>query len=111
MNAAGITANQATYAQYAGYSSVGLLVQALKSTGKNPSNSNIIAALSNIHDFNSMGLYGGMKLDINNRTDFVAGPNNCAFVAKFEGNSFVAVKGMQPICGKVVPGKTVSSSS
>jgi ABC-type branched-subunit amino acid transport system substrate-binding protein len=111
MKSAGVPVDQPTYGQYAGYLSVGLLVQALQGSGGSTSSAKLIDSLSNIHDWNGVGLFGDQKVDINNRTDFVAGPNNCMWVAKLEGKTFTAVKSASPICGKLIPGKTVSSSS
>jgi branched-chain amino acid transport system substrate-binding protein len=110
LKSAGAPTNQATYAQYAGYLSVGLLVAGLKGAGDDPSGPSLISSLSKIHTWTGLGLLG-MNVDINDRTSFVAGPNNCAWVTQLKGKSFVGVKGMLPICGTVVPGRTVSSSS
>ena len=57
------------------------------------------------------GLFGTHKLDINDRENIVAGADNCLWVTKLEGKSFKVVTGADPICGKVLPGVTVSSSS
>jgi branched-chain amino acid transport system substrate-binding protein len=111
LKSAGITTTQATYGQYGGYLSMGLLVQALKGAGSSPTSASLIKSLGSIHDWNGVGLLGDMKVDINDRKSFASGPNNCAWVTKLEGETFTAVAGADPICGKVVPGLTVSSSS
>lgn len=111
LKAVGINVNQATYGQYAGYLSVGLLVRALDGAGASPSNASIIASLNKVTDWNGLGLYGDQKVNINDRTGFVAGPNNCVWTMKLVGTDFETVKGADPICGTVIPGKTVSSSS
>jgi ABC-type branched-subunit amino acid transport system substrate-binding protein len=110
LKSAGITGSP-TYAEYNGYLSVGLLVRALKANGGNTSSSAVIGALSNIHDWDALGLFGSHKLDINDRDNIVAGADNCLWITKLEGNQFKLVKGATPICGNVLPGVTVSASS
>jgi branched-chain amino acid transport system substrate-binding protein len=85
---------------------VGLLVQALKGAGSQPTSSSLLTALSNIHDWNYLGLWGGKTLDINNRNDTqnVDGPGNCTCVVKYTGTSFHLASGADPICGPVIPG-------
>jgi branched-chain amino acid transport system substrate-binding protein len=100
-----------THAQYDGYASVGLLVQALKAAGPNPKSTGLIDALSKIHDFTAQGLFGSHKLDINDRDNIVVGADNCLWVTKLEGKTFTMVPGADPVCGEVIPGKTVSPSS
>ncbi|MBL7487945.1 ABC transporter substrate-binding protein [Frankia sp. AgB1.9] len=100
-----------TYASYNGYASVGLLVRALKAAGATPTQASLISALSNIHDWDAMGLFGGHKVDINDRTNVVAGPDNCTWVTKLEAGKFTLVKGADPVCGELVAGKTVSPAT
>lgn len=100
-----------THAEYDAYASVGLLVQALKAAGTSPTSASVITALSNIHDFNALGLFGSHKLDINDRDNLVVGVDNCLWVTKLQGKTFTQVPGADPVCGEVVPGKTVSPSS
>lgn len=94
---------------YNGYISVGLLVQALKSSGSNPTRASLIQSLSKIHNWDSLGLWGGRTLDINNRADIAGGPDDCEWFTKLVGNSFQLVAGADPVCGSVIPGVTVSS--
>jgi ABC-type branched-subunit amino acid transport system substrate-binding protein len=100
-----------TYASYNGYVATGLLVRALRAAGGTPDPATLISALSNIHDWDAMGLFGGHKVDINDRETIVGGADNCTWATKLEGNTFTLVKGATPICGKLVPGKTVSPAS
>jgi branched-chain amino acid transport system substrate-binding protein len=102
---AGVT-GEPTEASYDGWGSIGLLVQALKAAGSHASASSLLTALSNIHDWNYLGLWGGKTLDINNRNDTqnVDGPGNCTYVVKYSGTSFQLVPGADPICGSVIPG-------
>lgn len=110
LKSAGVT-SKPTVSQYAGYTSVGLLVRALKAAGANPTSASLIQALSNIHDFDALGLYGSHKLDINDRDNIVTGVDNCLWVTKLQGNNFNLVPGADPVCGDVIPGKTVTPSS
>lgn len=100
-----------TYAAYNGYISVGLLVRALKAAGANPTSASLITALSGIHDWDAVGLFGSHKLDINDRENIVAGADNCQWIAKLEGSTFKPVPGAIPVCGDIVPGKTVAAAS
>jgi ABC-type branched-subunit amino acid transport system substrate-binding protein len=111
LKAVGVTTTQATFAQYSGYLSVGLLVRALNGAGSSLSYSSIIASLTKIHDWNGMGLLGTLKVDINDRSSFVSGPNNCFWAVQLKGTAFIPVSGALPFCGKLIPGKTVSASS
>lgn len=99
------------YGMYNGYISVGLLVQALKAAGANPTSASLLTALSGIHDFTALGLYGSHKLDINDRENIVAGADNCQWIAKLEGSTFKPVPNAIPVCGDIVPGKTVAAAS
>ncbi len=110
LTAAGVK-GQATSAQYNGYTAIGLLVRALKATGGNTNSAALISTLSNIHDWDGLGLFGGHKLDLSVRNNVVTGVDNCLWVTKLEGNKFTLVKGADPVCGKTLPGVTVSPSS
>jgi hypothetical protein len=96
---------------YNGYTSVGLLVRALKENGGNADPAAVIASLENIHDWDALGLWGTHKLDINDRENIVGGADNCTWATKLVGEKFQLVKGADPICGKVLEGVTVSPSS
>ena len=89
---------------------MGLLVRALKAAGSTDKAA-VITALSNIHDWDGLGLFGTHKLDLSNRTNVVSGVDNCLWVTKLVGKNFTLVKGATPICGATIPGVTVSSSS
>jgi branched-chain amino acid transport system substrate-binding protein len=106
--AAGVT-SEPTYAEYAGYTSIGLLVQGLKAAGSSPTHTSLIGALSAIHDWNALGLLGSIKLDINDRATIIS-PGNCIWVVKLVGSAFQLVPNADPICGTVVPGATLPSS-
>jgi ABC-type branched-subunit amino acid transport system substrate-binding protein len=108
LKAVGVT-DEPTYAEYNGYLSVALFVKGLSAAGSTPTQASLIAALSNVHDWDALGMFGTHHLDINNRTS--AGQTNCVWVTKLVGNSFQLVPGADPICGHLIPGVTVSPAS
>jgi ABC-type branched-subunit amino acid transport system substrate-binding protein len=109
LKSAGVT-TQATLAEYHGYASVGLLVQALKAANGKATAAAIFTALSGIHSWDGLGLFGGRKIDINDRSANPGGVDNCTWVTKLEKDSFTLVKNADPICGTVIPGVKISAS-
>jgi len=109
LKSAGVTTDP-TYAEYAGYSSIALLVQGLQGAGSNPSQAALIKSLSRITNFNSAGLFGSHSINLTQRVGSL-GPGNCYSFATYSGSTFQPVAGATPLCGTVVQGKTVSPSS
>lgn len=111
LRAAGV-AGQATSSEYNMYTGVGLLIRGLKEAhSANPTSEVLIRSLAGIHDWDALGLFGTHRLDLSDRTTIVAGVDNCEWVTTLHGTTFQVVKGAAPMCGKVVPGLTVSASS
>ncbi len=110
LKTAGVT-GAATFTEYDNYVAAGLLVRGLKAAGAHPAPASLITALSGIHNFDGLGLYGGHTVDINDRDNIVGGAGNCQWVTKLSGTTFTPVPGADPVCGTVIPGKTVSPSS
>jgi ABC-type branched-subunit amino acid transport system substrate-binding protein len=111
LKSAGVT-GQATFSEYNMHTGVGLLVRALKAAGSaNPTSEKLIATLSGIHDWDALGLFGTHRLDLSDRTSIVAGVDQCQWVTTLHGTTFQVVKGADPMCGKIIPGLTVSPSS
>ena len=106
----GITGDP-TYAEYAGYASVALLVDALKTAGSNPSHSALITALDKVKGYNAAGLLGSHSFDPGDRASTPIGVDGCFYVTKLSGSTFLLVPGADPICGTEIPGKSVSASS
>jgi branched-chain amino acid transport system substrate-binding protein len=106
---AGITGDP-TYAEYAGYTSIAMLVQGLQGAGSNPSQSSLINSLSHITSFNAAGLLGSHPLNLTQRVGTL-GPDNCYWFTKYSGTTFQPVSGAVPLCGTVVQGQRVSPSS
>ncbi len=101
-----------TFAEYNGYTSVDAFVQGLKAAGSNPTRSAFINAMLGITSYNAAGLYGSHSVSFAmDQRGQVSGPDNCYFVVQYQGTTFHLVSGADPICGAVIPGKTVSSSS
>jgi ABC-type branched-subunit amino acid transport system substrate-binding protein len=99
-----------TYAEYAGYTSIALLVQGLQGAGSNPSQPSLVKSLSGINNFNAAGLSGSHLINLSQRVGS-QGPDNCGWYTKYSGSTFQLVAGAEPLCGTVVPGKRVSPSS
>jgi branched-chain amino acid transport system substrate-binding protein len=87
-----------------------LLMRGLHAVGSEPTRSSFINALSQVKDFDALGLLGSHKLDLSRNGTVVFGPDNCVYITQLVGSSFRLVDGADPICGSVIPGKTVSGS-
>jgi ABC-type branched-subunit amino acid transport system substrate-binding protein len=107
LSAASVT-DSADLAVYSGYVSALLVADAVQKAGGKTTPADLQTALSGIHDFDGGGLFGGKTVDINNRTDTVLGPNNCLWILKVSGAKFQPVPAANPICGDVIPNKTVT---
>jgi ABC-type branched-subunit amino acid transport system substrate-binding protein len=107
LKSAGVT-TEPTYAEYNGYLSAGLLVRALKEAGGNTSPAALTTALTGIHNYDGLGLWGGRTSDPNDRENTIAGVGNCLWFVKLVGSNFQVVKGAAPICGTEVKGAKVS---
>jgi ABC-type branched-subunit amino acid transport system substrate-binding protein len=108
---AGVT-TAPTFAEYQGYVSIDAFVQGLKAAGTNPTQASLINAMLGMTNYAGAGLWGTHTLSfaLSSRGQ-ASGIDNCYWIAQFEGTTFHLVSGMEPLCGAVVPGKTVSLSS
>lgn len=92
---------------YLAYMSIDSFVSGLKAAGHNPNQAQFIDAMLNLHNYNGAGLYGthtiGFALDQRGQS---AGPDNCEWLIQWTGTTNILVKGAEPICGSVIPGKT-----
>ena len=101
---AGVTSDP-TFAQYLGYVSVDGLVQGLKGAGANWTQSSLIKSLSHITNYQAAGLWGGhLSVDWSQRA---MGSKQCSWVTKFSGSTYNLVSGADPVCGAIIPGKSV----
>jgi ABC-type branched-subunit amino acid transport system substrate-binding protein len=94
-----------TFAEYLGYLSVLGLVQGLKGAGANPTSSSIIKALSQVTNWQAEGLWGG-----NQTVNWGTRPmpsKSCYWMTQFSGTTFHLVPGSDPVCGYIIPGKSV----
>jgi branched-chain amino acid transport system substrate-binding protein len=101
----GITGDP-TYAEYAGYTSVLMLIDGLKAAGPNPTQASLISALGGITNWNADGLAGNHTLNMADRASQAIG-TGCYFTTKLSGSTFQLVPGADPICGTEIPGKSV----
>lgn len=94
-----------TFAQYLGYTSIDGLVQGLKGAGAQPTQKSLITSLSHITDYQADGLWGGhFSVDWSTRP---MGNNECIWVTKFQGTTFHLINGSVPVCGTIIPNKSV----
>jgi ABC-type branched-subunit amino acid transport system substrate-binding protein len=100
-----------TYAEYIGYTSIALLDQGLEGAGSHPTQAKLIRALAGIKSYNAAGLFGNRSLNLGQRTNIAIGVDNCYWVTKLTGSTFHLVPGADPICGSIIPGKTVAPAS
>ncbi len=94
-----------TFAQYLAYLSVLGLVQGLQGDGGNTSSSALIKSLASITDYTAQGLWGGIQsVDWGTRP---MGSKSCYWMTQISGTTFHLVPGADPICGYIIPGKSV----
>jgi branched-chain amino acid transport system substrate-binding protein len=105
LTAVGVTGDP-TYAEYEGYASVAMLIQALQKTGANPSHSALISALNGIQSFDALGLLGTHSFAPGAHLSVPGSPGNCVYVTKLNGSSFELVPGADPVCGTPLPNLT-----
>jgi ABC-type branched-subunit amino acid transport system substrate-binding protein len=97
--------NDPTFAEYLAYLSVLGLVQGLQGDGGNVSSSALIKSLANITDYTASGLWGGIQsVDWGTRP---MGSKSCYWMTQFSGTTFHLVPGADPVCGYIIPGKSV----
>jgi branched-chain amino acid transport system substrate-binding protein len=110
---AGVSAEQITVNQYHAYASVDAFVTGLKAAGANPTQAHFIDAMLGIRSYNAAGLYGSHSIGfaLDQRGQGASGADNCLWVSQWSGSTFHPVSGADPICGTLVPGKTVPASS
>lgn len=98
--------------EYLGYVSVDAFVAGLKAAGPNPTQASFIAAMQGITHYDAAGLFGSHSIgfDAASRGVGGAGADNCLWFTIFKGTSFHLVPGADPVCGTVIPGKSVSAS-
>jgi branched-chain amino acid transport system substrate-binding protein len=94
-----------TFAEYIGYLSVLGLVQGLEGAGANPTQASTIKALSHITNYDAEGLWGGHQTV--NWGERPQGPVECQWMTKLSGSTFHLISGADPVCGNVIPGKSV----
>lgn len=100
-----------TYSEYWGYESIDAVLTGLKAAGAHPSQESFINAMLSIRSYNPGGLYGNQSIGFAmDQRGKAAGVNNCFWITQYVGDTFHLVPGMDPLCGSILPGKSVSSS-
>lgn len=94
-----------TFAQTLGYLSVLGLVQGLQGAGATPTQHSLITSLSHITDYQASGLWGGHQSV--NWSERAMGSKQCYWVTQLSGSTFHVVSGSAPVCGSIIPGKSV----
>jgi ABC-type branched-subunit amino acid transport system substrate-binding protein len=95
----------ATFAEYCGYLSILGLVQGLEGAGAHPTPGSLITSLSHITDYQASGLWGGhFSVDWSKRPP---GPTECSWMTRLSRSTFHLIAGADPVCGDVIPGKSV----
>ncbi len=97
-----------TYAEYAGYTSVALLLDALKLAGTDVMRASLLKALDGVQNYDAAGLLGSHGFAPGDKTATPIGPGGCLYMTKLSGSGFQLVPNADPICGTVIPGKSVS---
>ncbi len=99
--------------EYLAYTSFDALVKGLRAAGSNPTHASLISAMLKMSSYDGAGLFGGhtVGFEMSQRGIGSSGADGCVWITRFENKSFTLVKGADPICGGVLPGKTVSASS
>jgi branched-chain amino acid transport system substrate-binding protein len=101
-----------TFAEYIGYVSVDGLVTGLKAAGSKPTQASLINAMLGISNYNAVGLFGSHSITwVLGQRGKAQGADNCEWITQYSGTTFHVIPGLAPVCGTVIPGKTVSSSS
>jgi branched-chain amino acid transport system substrate-binding protein len=107
---AGVTGDP-TYSEVWGYESIDGVVTGLKAAGPNPSQQAFITGMLSIRSYNPAGLYGNQSIGFAmDQRGQAAGVNNCIWITQYVGDAFHLVTGMDPLCGSIIQGKTVSTS-
>jgi ABC-type branched-subunit amino acid transport system substrate-binding protein len=94
-----------TFAQTISYLSVLGLVQGLQGAGASPTQHSLITSLAHITNYQAEGLWGGHQtVDWSKRP---MGSKQCYWVTQLKGSTFHVVNGSAPVCGSIIPGKSV----
>jgi branched-chain amino acid transport system substrate-binding protein len=98
-----------TFDEYAGYLAVDGLVMGLKAAGPDPDRAKLIDAMLGITKYDGAGLFGthtiGFAMGRRIQTTV------CIWTTRYSGAVFQPIPGASPLCGTIVPGKTVSAST
>jgi hypothetical protein len=101
-----------TFAEYQGYVSIDAMVQGLKAAGSNPTQASFINAMLGLSNYAGANLWSGHTLNFAvSARGKASGIDNCWWITQFQRTAFHPVTNMNPLCGALIPGKTVSLGS
>ena len=92
-----------TFAEYNGYASVDLLVDALKLVSGKVTQASLMTALNQVTGFDAWGLLGSHTITPSDRQGTPIGPDGCGYYTRLSGTNFELVPGADPLCGKLLP--------
>jgi branched-chain amino acid transport system substrate-binding protein len=108
---AGVTGDP-SLSEYVAYVAVDGFVTGLKAAGAHPTQASFINTMLGIRQYNAAGLYGSHSIGFGmDQRGQAAGADNCIWVTQYSGTTFHLVSGADPVCGTIIPGAKVSSSS
>jgi branched-chain amino acid transport system substrate-binding protein len=98
-----------TFDEYAGYLAVDGLVMGLKAAGPDPDRAKLINAMLGITKYDGAGLLSTHTISfaLGQRIQTTV----CIWTTRYSGAVFQPIPGASPLCGTIVPGKSVSASS
>jgi len=96
-----------TFSQYQGYQTAGLFLYGLGLAGSNPTQASFVSNLRGA-TWDENGLAKPIDLSKTGQIADAAGPGNCMYFPQLKGNKFVINPKLNPVCGKVISGVTVS---
>jgi ABC-type branched-subunit amino acid transport system substrate-binding protein len=98
-----------SFSEYMGWLTADAAVAAYKGAGSDTSKGNVVNTFRSA-TWDGAGLYPE-KVDFSKYGDQGTagmGPGNCTFVIQLKDGKFVPVSGLDPVCGDLIPGLTVS---
>lgn len=96
-----------TFSQYQGYQTASLFLFGLQKAGANPTQASFVSNLRN-STWDENGLTQPIDMSTTGTIADAAGPGNCLYFPQLVGKKFVVKKALNPVCGQIIPNKTVS---
>jgi branched-chain amino acid transport system substrate-binding protein len=96
-----------TFSQYQGYQTASAFLYGLGLAGANPTQAGFVSKLR-VATWDANGLTRPVTFSNPGTIADAGGPGNCIYLPQLQGNKFVINKKLNPVCGKIVQGVTVS---